>query len=212
MAREYFIILFAVGVAVWIFTFLYVRYSNKSVVRYFNKFSEKYGVNVDDKKKIGIGRFPVAEGVYRDYPLFIASMNTGENYKSYVHTYIRLICRNYTGLNFIIVKNNKQNLVTYGGSEIDVNDSEFAEKFIINTNNPEFMISLLDFNIKYKLLQAANLGFNGEIMLSNENLTYIEQELIRNDIIMLRSEVMIHVLTDIADSLKFKKIEKSFYK
>jgi hypothetical protein len=64
------------------------------------------------------------------------------------------------------------------------------------------MISLLDFNIKYKLLQASNLGFSGEITLDNDNLLYTEPELIRNDVVLLRSEVMIHVLTDIADSLK----------
>jgi hypothetical protein len=205
MAKEYFFILFSGGAIVWLFTFLFIRYSNKGVVQYFKKFNEKYGVTVDNTKKIGIGRFPAAEGMYRGYPLFIGSLNKGESNKSYVHTYFKLICRNYIGLSLVIVKNNRQNIATYGSNAIDVNDSEFGDKFIVNTNNPEFMISLLDFNIKYKLLQAANLGFNGEITLYNDNLIYIEPELIRSDVVMLRSEVMIHVLTDIADSLKFKK-------
>ncbi|RPI16198.1 MAG: hypothetical protein EHM58_12430 [Ignavibacteriae bacterium] len=208
MPREYFIYLFVGGLAVWISILLYIRSSNKSVIPYFKKLGEKYGVTVDDSKKIGISRFPVAEGMYRSHPLFVGSTNKGENYKSFVHTYFRLICRNYLDLTFLIVKKNKQNIAKYGTDAVTMNDSEFDEKFLVVTNNPELMVSLLDFNIKYKLLQSANLGFNGEITLKNDNLLYIEPDLIRNDVVMLRSEVMIHVLTDIADSLKFKK-EKS---
>jgi hypothetical protein len=205
MPREYFIVLFAGGIAVWIIIFFFVRFTNKSVVQYFRKLTEKYGVKVDESKKIGIGRFPMAEGTYRGYPLFIGCMKKGEEGEKCTHTFIRLICNNPTGLVFRIVCKNKQNTMEYGKFALKINDSEFEEKFIVNTNNPEFMISLLDFNIKYKLLQASNLGFSGEITLDNENLLYTEPELIRNDVVMLRSEVMIHVLTDIADSLKILK-------
>lgn len=204
MPREYFLVLFAGGIAVWVFIFFFVRFTNKSVVQYFKKLGEKYNLTVNDSKKIGIGRFPMAEGMFRGYPLFIGSMKKGEENCKYTYTFIRLLCSNTTGINFRIVRKTKQNIINYNQYAIKVNDSEFEEKFIINSNNPEFMLSLFDFNIKYKLLQAANLGFSGDITLDNENLLYTEPELIRNDVVLLRSEVMIHVLTDIADSLKFK--------
>ena len=209
MPKEYFIVLFAGGIAIWAFIFFFVRFSNKSVVEYFKKLAEKYNLTLNESKKIGIRKFPSAEGMYRGYPLYIGTVNKEEtNYKN-TYTFFRMVCTNSAGVSFRIVRKNKINSMNYGKHSMSINDNEFEEKFIVNSNNPEFMITLLDFNVKYKLLQAADLGFNGEITLENDNLICTEPELIRNDVVLLRSEVMIHVLTDAADSLKFKQVIKN---
>ncbi len=204
MEKQYFFILFIGVFAVWIFIYIFLRYSNKTVAGYFKKLAEKYGISIDVNKKIGLAKYPSAEGMYRNFPLFIDCLKTNEGGKKYIHTLIRLLCKNPENITFLIVRKNRANIAKYGSYEIKINDSEFDEKYILNTNNPERMLSILDFNVKYKLLQSASLGMHGEIKLEGETVLFTEPELIRNDTVMLRTEVMIHVLTDIADSLKFK--------
>jgi hypothetical protein len=204
MPREYFFALFAGGFAVWIFIFFFLRYTNKSVAGYFKKLKEKYNISVDLNKKIGMAKFPSAEGMYRNYPLFIDCLKTNEGGKKYIHTSIRLLCKNPEKISFLITRRNRANIAKYGAYEVKINDSEFDEKYILNTNNPERMMQILDFNIKYKLLQTASLGMHGDLKLEGETVSFTEPELIRNDTVLLRTEVMIHVLTDAADSLKFK--------
>lgn len=204
MPKEFFFALFAGGFTVWIFIFFFLRYTNKSVAGYFKKLGEKYNISVDLNKKIGIAKFPSAEGMYRNFPLFVDCLNTSETGKKYIHTSIRLLCKNPDNINFLIVRRNRANAAKYGSNEIKVNDSEFDERYILNTNSPDRMLALLDFNIKYKLLQLASLGMHGELKLDGDTVSFTEPELIKNDAVLLRTEVMIHVLTDVGDSLKFK--------
>lgn len=204
MPREYFFALFAAGFAVWIFIFLFLRYSNNKVAGYFKKLAEKYGISIDVNKKIGLAKYPSAEGMYRNFPLFIDCLKTNEGGKRYIHTLIRLICKNPENITFLIARRNRANSAKYGSYEVKINDTEFDEKYILNTNNPERLLSILDFNVKYKLIQSASLGMHGELKLEGETVLFTEPELVRNDTVMLRTEVMIHVLTDISDSLKFK--------
>jgi hypothetical protein len=204
MEKQYFFFLFFGGFVIWIFIFFFLRYTNKNAAGYFKKLAEKYNISIDVNKKIGMAKFPSAEGMYRGYPLFIDCLKTNEGGKKYIHTSIRLLCKNPDNLTFLIVRRSRANAAKYDSNEIKINDSEFDEKFILNTNAPDRMMTILDFNIKYKLLQSASLGMHGEIKLEGETVSFTEPELIKNDTVLLRTEVMIHVLTDVGDSLKFK--------
>jgi hypothetical protein len=93
-------------------------------------------------------------------------------------------------------------MVKYGGKAYLINDSEFDSKFIVNTNNGERMFGMLNFSIKYKLLQSLNVGFKGELKLEGNKLSYTENELIKNNINLLRIEILLHLLCEISDELK----------
>ena len=100
------------------------------------------------------------------------------------------------------MKKNRANEIKYGAKSFLINDAEFDGKFIVNTNNFEKMFSMLNFSIKYKLLQSLNVGFNGELTLEGNNLSYAENELIKNNINLLRIEILLHLLCEISDELK----------
>ena len=71
----------------------------------------------------------------------------------------------------------------------------------MKTNDPEKAIQILDYTIKFKLLQTANLGYNGEILLEGNNISYREPGLMKKESSLLRIELLLHVLSDIAEDL-----------
>jgi len=104
-------------------------------------------------------------------------------------------------LAFHIIKRNLQNKINYGQNVLHIDDTEFDENFIVNSPDRERMLNLLNFSIKYKLLQTANIDFKGEITLDGNILTYGEYGLPIDRRNLLRIELMIHLLCEIADTL-----------
>ena len=186
----------------WLAVMIYGSLSSKGVLKSYKSLSDKYGFETDLTKKSGFRKLPVVKGRYRNIPVEIGSfINQGGRKKS-AATYIKAACTNPAGLEFIIVKKNRANEIKYGAKSFLINDAEFDGKFIVNTNNFEKMFSMLNFSIKYKLLQSLNVGFNGELTLEGNNLSYAENELIKNNINLLRIEILLHLLCEISDELK----------
>jgi hypothetical protein len=187
----------------WLAVIMYGLFSNHGILKNYKSLSDKYKFELDTSKKSGFRKHPVVKGKYRDIPVEIGTFINEEGKKK-TATYVNADCSNTSGFAFIIFKKNHANTVKYGGKAFSVNDSEFDSKFIVNTNNGEKMFALLNFSIKYKLLQSLNVGYNGEIKLEGNKLIYIENELIKNNINLLRIEIMLHLLCEISDELKSK--------
>lgn len=187
----------------WIAVIMYGLFSNRGILKSYKSLSDKYNFELDASKKLGFRKHPVVRGKYRDIPVEIGTFINQEGKKK-TATYVNAGCSNESGFEFIIVKKNHANTVKYGRKAFIVNDSEFESKFIVNTNNGEKMFDLLNFSIKYKLLQSLNVGFKGEIKLEGNRLSYIENEIIKNNINLLRIEIILHLLCEISDELKSK--------
>ncbi len=85
------------------------------------------------------------------------------------------------------------------GSIVNMMDSEFDEKFIVTSSSGESILPIFTFNIKYSLIQVANLGFKGKLKLEGNILDYTEPELMMNENAKTRIELIMHILCDIAD-------------
>lgn len=73
-----------------------------------------------------------------------------------------------------------------------VDDNEFDDKFIIQTNSPDRVKKMFDFNTKFKLDQVSRLGFNGLIALEGSRLCYMEPELLASNDSLMRLELVMH--------------------
>jgi hypothetical protein len=186
----------------WLAVIIYGLVSNQGILKNYKSLSDKYGFETDLTKKSGFRKLPIVKGRYRNIPVEIGSFINQSGRKKSVSTYIKAACTNPAGLEFLIVKKNHSNETKYGAKSFLINDTEFDGKFIVNANNGEKMFSLLNFSIKYKLLQSLNVGFKGEIKLEGNNLSYAENELIKNNINLLRIEILLHLLCEISDELK----------
>lgn len=195
------IILILILTVPWLVVIFYGLFSNKGILKSYKSLSDKYNFELDASKKSGLRKHPAVRGTYRNIPVEIGTFINPEGKKK-TATYVNAACSNQSGFEFIIVKKNHANTVKYGGKAYLINDSEFDSKFIVNTNNSEKMFGLLNFSIKYKLLQSLNVGFKGELKLEGNKLSYVENELIKNNINLLRIEIMLHLLCEISDELK----------
>ena len=186
----------------WLAVIIYGFASNQGIMKSYKSLSNKYQFETDFTKKSGFRKLPAVKGRYRNIPVEIGSFINQSGKKSHKATYVKAACSNADELEFVIVKKNHSNEVKFGAKSFLINDTEFDSKFIVNTNNGERMFALLNFSIKYKLLQSLNVGFNGELKLEGNNLSYVENELIKNNINLLRIEIMLHLLCEISDEQK----------
>jgi hypothetical protein len=84
-----------------------------------------------------------------------------------------------------------------------LDDNEFDGMFIIQTNDLERLKRLFDFNTRFKLQQIYGLGFTGEISLQGTTFTYSVQGLLNNDAALMKLELVLHELCDLADVMKY---------
>jgi hypothetical protein len=64
---------------------------------------------------------------------------------------------------------------------------------------------MLDFNSRFKLEQAGTLGMNGEIKLEGNSFTYTEPGFLSSDTAVMKLELVLHELCDLADGLKLSE-------
>jgi uncharacterized membrane protein YecN with MAPEG domain len=196
------ILIITILVLPWLLLLAYLLVTNMNILKIYKSLANKYGFEVDSSKKSGFFSLPTARGKYRDVPVEIGSFIKEEGRKKSSATYINVDCLNASGLDFTIVKKNSANKINYGANAFAISDAEFDRKFIINTNDTKRMFELLNFSIKYKLLQSLNVGFNGVLRLNGNKLEYIEKKLIKNSFNLLRIEILLHLLCEFADELK----------
>jgi hypothetical protein len=189
----------------WVILLFFMISSNKKTIKNFRKLEEKYGLQSDYSKKVGMKSHPRAQGEYRSRNIKIESVvrDSVEGKKVIPHTALMVECINTDNFFFLAVKRKKQNNTAYLAGSSLINDNEFDDKFIVQTNNLEKLIGIFDFNTKFKLDQVHKLGFDGIIKLDNNNLIYIEKGLLNNDEALMRLELVLHELCDIADVMKY---------
>lgn len=189
----------------WGLIFIFIASSNKRTIANFKKLEEKYSLTGDYSKKVGMKNHPAVQGVYRSRNVKVESIITDsmDNKKAAPHTTLFVECSNPEGFTFIVVKRKRQNNAAYLSGSTMVNDNEFDDKFIIQTNNPDKMRNIFDFNTKFKLDQVHTLGYDGIIKLEGNRLMYVERGLMNDDVSMMRVELVMHEFCDIADVMKY---------
>jgi hypothetical protein len=200
------IILLAVFLVLpWIILIIFLLSSNKKTVSNYKKLEEKYGIKSDYSKKVGMKNHPSGYGTYRNRNIKIESIirDSVDGKKVAPHTCLIVECNNPDNFTFSVVRRKKQNAASFLNGSTLLNDNEFDDKYIIQTNNPEKTKNLFDFNTKFKLDQVHMLGFNGIIKLEGNHLIYIEKGLLSNDSSLMRLELVMHELCDIADVMKY---------
>ncbi len=200
------IILIALVLVVpWIVLFAFMSGSNKKTIKNYKKLEEKYGLQSDYSKKVGMKTHPSSQGMYRGRNVKIESIvrDSIEGKKVIPHTMLIVECANTDNFTFLTVRRKKQNKTIFLAGSSLINDNEFDDKFIVQTNNIEKLINIFDFNTKFKLDQVHKLGFDGIIKLENNHLIYIEKGLLSNDESLMRMELVMHELCDIADVMKY---------
>lgn len=193
------IALVVISLILWIFLFTFRKSRNKNILLYFKQLAEKYGLLLDESNKIGAVIYPLLKGVYKNRQIGIGCYIKNDSKKKLLTTYVRVECSNQKKISFDIVKKTKNSSLSDGGSIVNMMDSEFDEKFIVTSNSPEYLLPTFTFNIKYSLVQVANLGFKGELKLENNVLDYTEPELMNDENAKTRIELIMHILCDIAD-------------
>ena len=199
------IVLIPVLVVPWIVLYFVFIASNKKVKSNYKKLSEKYQLSTDLSKKVGMKTHPTAEGIYRSRRVKIESAvrDSIDGGKVIPHTVLTVECSNSENFFFKLYKRNKKNSRKYSAGSVLVEDNEFDDKFIIQNNSPDRIKKMFDFNTKFKLDQVNALGFNGLIALEGNRLFYMEPELLANDDALMRLELVMHELCDIAEIMKY---------
>jgi len=205
MDPKFLFVLIPVLVLPWVVLYFVLVAANKRVIANYKKLSEKYELTTDLSKKVGMKTHPFAEGIYRSRQVKIESVvrDSVDGNKVVPHTVLSVDCANHDNFNFKVVKRNKKNTQNYSAGSTLIDDSEFDDKYIITTNNPAKIKKMFDFNTKFKLDQVSALGFNGIILLEGNKLVYMEPELLANNDALMRLELVMHELCDIAEVMRY---------
>jgi len=181
----------------WVILIFYMMARKKNAGKYYKKLQEKYSLASDsaDKNK------PEISGQYRSRPVKIET-DTPEGKKKH-GTILKVVCENPDDFTFTLVKRTKSNNPYYSQGSYMVEDKEFDDKFIVQTNDVERLKRLFDFNTRFKLQQVCDLGFDGEIRLRGNGFTYYEPGMLNNDMALMKLELVLHELCDLADVLKY---------
>lgn len=205
MEAKFLIVLIPVLIVPWVVLYFIMVASNKKVVRNFGKLKEKYELHTDLSKKVGMKHHPSAEGIYRNRNIKVESVikDSVDGKKVTPHTVLSVDCANTDGFSFVAVRRNRKNAAEYQQGSVLVEDNEFDNKFIIQSNNPDKLKRLFDFNTRFKLDQVHKLGFEGKISLSGNLLQYSEAGLLSSDEALMRTELVMHELCDIAEVMRY---------
>ncbi|MCC6865908.1 MAG: hypothetical protein IT280_07075 [Ignavibacteria bacterium] len=199
------LVLLPVLIVPWIAVYFIFFRTNKKVLGNYGKLAEKYSLNVDTTKKIGMKNHPVANGVYRNKSVKIESQvrDTLEGQNVLPHTVVTVECINNDDFSFTLLKRNKRNILRYSADSVLLDDNEFDDKFILQTNNAEKLKKIFDFNTRFKMDSVNALGFNGILVLQGNQIQYIERNLLDSDEALTRTELLLHEMCDIADVMKY---------
>ncbi len=199
------IVLIPVLVVPWIVLYFVLIASNKKVISNYKKLAEKYQLICDFGKKVGMKTHPHAEGIYRNRQVKIESVvrDSIDGKNVIPHTVLTVDCPNADNFFFKVYKRNKKNSQNFSAGSSMVDDNEFDDKFIIQTNSPDRVKKMFDFNTKFKLDQVNRLGFNGLIALDGSRLFYMEPELLASNDSLMRLELVMHEFCDIAEIMRY---------
>lgn len=190
------ILLVAVLLVPWIVVLFYYFTKKKRAQKYLAQLQKKYSLTAEELEK----NKSVITGYYRSRPVRIESGVLNGQRKT--NTLLKVGCPNPDNLEFILQKRNKANNLVYSHGVYKLDDNEFDKMFILQTNDIERLKALFDFNTRFKLQQIYGLGFKGEISLQGTTFTYNVQGLLNNDAALMKLELVMHELCDLADVMK----------
>lgn len=203
------LILLAAGFAIWIIAIIINKFFSKSGVKCYKILADKYELAIDLYHKEGIRhrriKLPVANGTYRGYTVQLGAMLNDESGKKIPYTFISAQCENRDNLAFRISDRETAKPGLAVEQESPINDSEFDQKFIVNTNNEAGMSSLMNFNVKYMLTQSNDLGAKGELSLNGNEIRYTEPHYLSGDVGILKAEILLQLICDLADEIEKKQ-------
>jgi hypothetical protein len=203
--RGIIVVVFLVVVLPSLYYFLYYYIRNRNIKKYYKLLSEKYKLIFKASSNGEVKDQILIEGTFKDLRVEVGSCKKKEGNRKVPLTYVKENCVNHDQFEFVIAKRNMANDVLFGNKAVLMNDREFDEKFIVNTNDFSRFISILNFSIKFKLLQIFNIGLKGELILNGNSMSYSEKGYITRSIDLLRIELVLHLLSEIADELKTVK-------
>jgi hypothetical protein len=192
-------LIIAVLVLPWLYVLIFLLVRNRTLLKNYIKLSDKYGLTINTDAKKGLTSRPFTKGNFRGYGIIVGTYDDRENK---LNTIIKLNSGNTDHFSFVLLPASGSNNNLAANEKMLSEDNEFDSKFILSANNPARMINLLNFSIKNKLLQSENIGFKGELKLGDGTLSYSEKGLIIDDRGLLRIELIMHTLCEIADELK----------
>src|SRR4030095_13033212 len=192
-----FILLITVLFLPWVGVLFYYITRKRRALKYYHKLQEKYALTREDGGK----NKTVISGYYRSRPVKLESGILDGHNKA--NTLLTVGCLNPDNLEFTIQNRKKSNYLVFSRSEFKLDDNEFDNKFIIDTNNIEKLKKLFDFNTRYKLQQIHGLGFLGQISLQGNSFNYSVPGLPNNDASLMKLELVLHELCDLADVMKY---------
>ena len=191
------IILIVILILPWIGVIIYKLTKKSRSLKYYRKLKEKYELT----EKANGKNIPVFEGVYRSRTVNIENKEYGAKKK--LSTQLTVRCENPADFEITLVKRSRANNSVYSADSSPVDDEEFDKLFFVHTNNPERVKKLFDFNTRFKLQQVNDLGFNGIISLTGNEFTYTEPGTLNSDTAVMRFELVLHELCDLADVMKY---------
>lgn len=200
--RGILVVVFLAVVLPFLVFFLRNFIRSRNIKKYYKLLSDKYGLKLGTSSNGELADHTLIEGNFRDLPVEIGSYKKEEANRKIHLTYVKVNCVNPDHFGFVIAKRNMTNEVLYGNKSVSMNDREFDEKFIVSTNDYPRFNSILNFSVKFKLLQILNIGLKGDFILQGNALAYSESGLITRSTDLLRIELILHLLSEIADELK----------
>jgi hypothetical protein len=200
-----FLILVIFSLTAVIYAIYYFYFRSKKIVNNFNSLTEKYGFKVDFSNKYNSIIHPVAIGMYRNQNIKIGSESKEVNGKRCSFSYIEIQCDNPANISFFVQKRTRSNKVIMTREEVLTEEKDFDLKFVVQSNNNDIVKSILDYTNRYKLLQALNLGLHGVLKLNRKTLYFEEPGLINDKIALMRTEILIHCMCDMAFDIAKEK-------
>ena len=197
MGNKDLIALLIIFILPWILVSVHYLTRKRRSVKYFKELQEKYSLTPG--KNGSKNNF--ISGYYRGKPICIEY--TEAESKKKICTRLIVECDNPDNFEFSIVKRKRSGNPYYLNGAFIFEDNEFDDMFFIQTNNLERLKNMFDFNSRFKLQQVASLGFSGEIKLEGGTFTYLESGLLNNDIAVMKLELVMHELCDLADAMKY---------
>lgn len=186
----------AVLILPWVFIFIYKRFFAKPSNKLYDKLKENYNLVMNYTS----GKDVSADGVYRGKKISVATGTNGK--EEGITTEVSVDAENNSAFYFNVVRRKTANNLRFSKSSMTEED-EFDENFIVETNDTERMKKIFDFNSRFKLLQAMHFGMKGEIRLNGNTITYSEKGSIKDDASLMRTELILHEMCDMADALKY---------
>jgi hypothetical protein len=180
----------------------------KKIKTMYSVLAERYSFNLDMSKVKSSVPYPEAKGIYRKRRADIGTFDKSDGGEKKPHTYIKIGSASNTDFSFIIQRRTRDKKHFHSREEILTGDADFEKEFIIQSNNHELIKKILDYTNMNKLIHAAKMGYNGEMLLLGGEMMYIESNIIKTKNDLMRTELLLHAMCDLCDDIEHYTVVK----